>query len=330
MKKWILISLMGAFCLLPLTGITLKFASPLPEGSEWDLALRQMANEWAEITNGTVRVRIYPGGIAGEQTDIIRKMRIGQLDMAVLTSIGLSAIVPDSFVMTMPLYLQSEEELDFVLKEIAPTFDSAFEEKGFNMLGWSKSGWVNFFSTQKILYPRDLKMLKFSVSSDEPEMVSAFKKMGFNVIPLDMNGILMGLQSGMVQTFYASPMASASFQWFGIANQMLDLNIAPVLGGVIISSRTWNRIPAVYREDLRNSLKKMTSTFYQKTKNLEKRAMDVMKANGLIVNQLPTDALEAWQAVLGPNYSNLVGDQGLISREVFESYDARVREYRNR
>jgi len=329
MKKICLLLLLTAF-LLPLPAITLKFASPLPEGTEWDLALRQMADEWAEITGGAVRLRIYAGGIAGEQSDVIRKMRIGQLDMAVLTSLGLANIVPDSFVMTMPLYLRSEEELDFVIREIAPGFDEAFLAKGYTMLGWSKSGWVNFFSKEKLVYPEDLRTMKFSASTEEPEMISAFKEMGFNVIPLNMNSLLMGLQSGMVEAFYASPMASASYQWFGIADRMLDLNIAPILGGVIISSRSWERIPERYRGALKESLARMTRDFYRKTQTLETRAMTVMKANGLVVQEAPADAAERWRQVLGEDYGNLVGDGRLIPREVFQSFDARIREFRSR
>ncbi|RKX71538.1 MAG: C4-dicarboxylate ABC transporter substrate-binding protein, partial [Spirochaetes bacterium] len=114
--------------LLPqfLTALTVKLASPLPEGTEWDNALRRMADEWSQITGGHVRVKIYPGGIAGDEADMVRKMRIGQIDAGVFTAFGLKMMVPETFVLTLPGLLKNDAELDFVLDNYVQRFDNRF------------------------------------------------------------------------------------------------------------------------------------------------------------------------------------------------------------
>ncbi len=329
MKK-ILLILTSLYLIFPLAGLTIKVASPLPEGSEWHIAISRMAEEWNEITGGAVRLRIYPGGIAGTGEDVIRKMRIGQVDMAVLTAAGLTSIVPDTFAMSMPFYLRTEEELDFVIHEIAPTFDDAFREKGFNMLGWSKSGWIYYFSVEEMTLPEELRNLKMAVSPEEPEMVEAFKEMRFDVIPLDMNSILMGLQSGMIQTMYTSPLVAASYQWFALAPYMMDLKIAPLLGGLIISERTWNRIPSRYHQDLQESVDKMTGSFFARTQELERQALEVMIDNGLKIIPVSEEIIPLWRSIPGDDFSGFVGAGKVVSRSLFDDYTARVESFRNR
>ena len=310
--------------------ITLKLASLLPEGTEWDRALREMAAEWADITDGRVKLKIYPGGIAGGEADIIRKMRIGQIDMAVLTSVGMTAILPDSFAMSLPFLLESEEELDFIVEEVTPLFDEDFQDKGFVVLAWSKSGWVNIFSNVPVEEPEDLARLRFAGSVTQPEITESFKKMGFNVISVDTTDMLMSLQSGMVDAFYAPPMGAASYQWFALAKNMLDIKICPVIGGIVISERAWKRIASRYHEDLLDAADKMASYFYAEALDLEGRALDVMTDNGLRINHAGDNVTAEWRALMGEDFSIMVSEGGFVSPESYRRVRGMLDDFRSR
>jgi len=329
MKKLISAILILIMTVSAVSAITIKMASPVPEDSEWHKAFSEMALEWSEITRGAVRIRIYPGGIAGTGVDVVRKMRIGQVDMAVLTSPTIATIVPDSFVMAMPFYLQTEDELDYILSEMAHTFDADFEDKGFKMLSWSKSGWLNIFSKNRIETPDELRRIKFAVSPDDQKAINAYKEIGFNVIPLDMNNLLMALQSGMADSFYTSPLAAASYQWFAICPYMLNFKLAPLVGGIMISERTWRRIPARYHAELQASVQRMTSNLYTRIQLLETRAFDVMEEHGLQRVDIADAQEELWSTVLGEDFSAFVGDGKVISRDIFTKYQDVIEGYRN-
>ncbi|MBI9107637.1 MAG: TRAP transporter substrate-binding protein DctP [Spirochaetales bacterium] len=330
-KKILVLSIVFILCgLMQTHALTFKFASLLPEGTEWDRTLKNMASEWSDISDGKVKIKIYPGGIAGGEADVIRKMRIGQIDMAILTAVGMTTIYPDIFAINMPFLLESEEELDFIIEEVTPKFDESIQEKGFVVLAWSKSGWVNIFADEKVISPDDLAKLKFAGSVTQPQLTDAFKKMGFNVIPVDTPDMLMGLQSGMVNACYAPPMAAASYQWFGLAEHMLDMRIAPVIGGIVITERAWRKIPDKYKEELIESTKKMASDFYDEAINLEKKATDVMLANGLIIHSASPAVRKEWRALMGDNFSIMVGDGGFVSKESFEIIESMLEEFRSR
>lgn len=332
MKKRIilLLTIFVIFGGMQVHAITFKFASLLPEGTEWDRALKEMTAEWKEISDGRIRVRTYPGGIAGGEADVVRKMRIGQIDMAVLTSVGMTTIYPDTFVLNMPFLYQSDDELDYVLENAAPALEEAIADKGFIVLAWSKSGWVNIFANSKVISPADLRKLKFAGSVTQPELTDAFKEMGFNVIPVDTPDMLMGLQSGMVNSMYAAPMVAASYQWFGLAKNMLDFKMSPVIGGIVITERAWKKIPDKYKEDLIASAKKMAGYFYEESVNLEKKALDVMLDNGLVINSVPPDIQDQWRALMGDDFSIMVGNGGFVSRESFASIESMLEDFRSR
>lgn len=307
---------------------TVKLGSPFPEGTEWDNTLRRLAAEWSDITNGRVRMRIYPGGVAGDDGDMVRKMRFNQLDAAVLTSFGMKSIVPDSFVMTIPGMLQSEDELDSVIREFAPRFDQDFIDEGFRVLSWSKTGWAYFFTDEDDPSVDAFKRRVLAVSSTDEELVMAFKAMGFKVVPMPMNELMVALQSGMSDTFYAPPMGAAVYQWFALAPNMINLPISPVVGGLVISERTWGRIPEEYHEDLKASVEAVVSEFFIESEKLNEQSLVVMDDNGLTVLNLTEVQKQDWYAELQDGVDIVVGDDSWISQRTFDAYVSHLEDLR--
>lgn len=306
--------------LTPLSALTVKLGSPFPEGSAWDSTLKRMAAEWSDITGGDVRMRIYPGGVAGDQADTIRKMRFGQLDAAVLTSFGLQSIVPSTFVLSLPGMLQSEAELDYVIERFAPDFDEEFVKEGFRVLAWSKSGWAYFFAKSPSTTPERFMREKLSVSSAEEETAANFKALGFSVVPVDLNELMVALQSGMVSAFYAPPMAAAAYQWFALAPYMIDFALAPVLGGLVISERTWNRIPERYHRELKQAIETVARDFYAESERLNAEAMTVMARHGLQLKDLTDSQREDWYKVMTSGHKLVVGDDKWIDDKLYGEF----------
>lgn len=331
MKKRILLilTLLSAAALLPLSAVDIKMGSLFPEGTEWDRSLRRIAQEWKEITNGRVRLKIYPNGIAGSEEDMVRKMRFGQLDSAVLTSIGMNKIVSDSLIFSLPFLVQTEEELDFAIEELTPMFDDDFSEKGFEVLLWSKSGWINFFSSNEVYSPADLRKSTLSVSPGEQDMIEAFEALDFKVYPLAVNDTLMGLQSGMIDTVYTAPMGAAAYQWFALAPYMNPLKVTPVIGGIVLSERAWKKIPPKYHEQLKASIQSVKMDFQKETERLNGEAMNVMQENGLVELELSEQDKAAWYDLFSGDYWFIVGEDKPVSREVFDEVSSRLEAFRN-
>ena len=136
--------------------IVIKMATLAPEGTEWHGILVDLGQQWTEATNGEIRLRIYPGGIVGDESDMIRKMRIGQIHGAAITNEGMSELNPYFTAFYMPMLYQSYEEVDFVRERLNDDLFSITEENGFKILTMVDVGWAYWFSTKPVYTPEDL------------------------------------------------------------------------------------------------------------------------------------------------------------------------------
>jgi len=287
--------------------LTIKLASPFPEATDWNNSLLKMAREWSEITDGLVRLKIYPGSIAGMEGDVIRKMRMGQLDAGVFSAFGLKMMVPETLVLTLPGLILNDEELNFILDNFVWRFDNRFREEGFEILAWSQSGWAHVFSEVPVASIEELKKQRLAVDNTDSSTASGFKSLGFNVVPVGTNEITVALQSGLADSVITAPMISAAFQWFALVPYMSEFKLLPVIGGLVFSRRVWLRVPVEYRDALRASIVNIARDFSSASLRLNDEAMVVMRNNGLQMVTLNDAMRKEWYDTLTSWHSVTVG-----------------------
>lgn len=275
------------------SAVTIKLASVAPEHSPWGIALNILATEWERITDADVT--IYHDAIAGAEDDILRKMRIGQLQAAVLTSSGMKNVVPEVFSMSVPFLIRTEEALNFVLRHVAEELEERFRDNRLHVLAWSRAGWVYFFSKSPVTFPDDLRPQRLAADPSNEELLQAFKIMGFRPIPIPLPELVTSLNSGLVDAFYQSPLAAAGFQSFGLAPYMLNVKVAPFLGAIVITDSAWRRIPAAHRDEFREATRAIASDMEKAVGMLEQQAIAMMQMDGLVVAESSPEIEEAWE-----------------------------------
>ncbi len=295
--------------ILPASAQLVKFGTLAPEGSPWYSVAREMAAEWKKISGGKVDVRIYPGGVVGDDPDMVRKMRIGQLQMAGLTGEGLRQIVPDINVLQVPMLLANDGELEYVRGKMSPEFEAALEAKGFKLLAWADAGWVRFFTSRPVVHPNDLKGEKlWTWAGDDTSYLEAWKAAGFTPVPLPATEIYTGLQSRLITAVQATPLATLSLQWYAKANHMSDFTIAPFVGAMVITTKAWNEIPEAMRASLLEQAKKAGEKVQTLGNKMNGEAIESMKKRGLVVENVPAAAVAEWEAMAKQfAYPKLVG-----------------------
>jgi TRAP-type C4-dicarboxylate transport system substrate-binding protein len=304
----------------------IKLGSLAPVDSPWDKALARMAVEWQTISKGRVAVKVYGGGIAGDEPDMIRKMRINQLQAAAMTGSGLGKIQPDFLVYQLPFMARNDEELQYLFDRLRPRLEKELEEKGFTFLAFTRSGWLHFFSKSRAVSPEDVARMSFFVMEGSPEVDQAWKEMGFHIVPLPANDAFAGLQSGMVEVFTASPLTAAAMQWFALAPNMTDFNWTPLTGGLVISSQAWRRIPAELRPELKRAAQDALTGLTGEVEKVEAQAMEIMKKNGLVVHHVNEAQLEQWHKLVERALKILIDNP--ISRDIYEEAAGYLEEYR--
>ena len=306
--------------------VVIKIASIAPARSPWDKALEQVARDWERISNGAVQVKIYPGGIAGSEQDMIRKMRLGVVQGGVFSNIGLAKIDHSLMVLSLPLLFHSREEFDAVFDRVKPSFEAALEEKGFKVVLWTLAGWVNFFTKSPIAAPDDMKKLKFCVTADFPELEQVWKRMGYETLTGDSNELMIQLQSGAVSAAYLPPLVAASGQYFALIPHMFAPSLAPLVGGLLLSDRAWAAVPAEYRQPFLDAVATAARGLYEETMRLEADAIKMMKDNGLAVHDPAPGSIGQWREAAGRAIEQLIGP--VFSKEIYDRIHGYVLEYR--
>ncbi len=226
----------------PVHAQTLKMATLAPQGSIWDQAIRAMGERWAKETAGSVQLRIYAGGVAGDESDALRKTRAGQFQGLAITVAGLTEIDSAFNVFQIPMYFESFEELYFVLAELRPALEARLAAKGYVLLHWGHGGWIHLFSRQPIRTLDDLKQQKLFVWAGDDSAVQAWKKNGYQPVPLAATDILLGFQTKMIDVVPTTPIAALSLQWYRQTPYMLGMGLAPLVGGVVLTKSAWDKV----------------------------------------------------------------------------------------
>lgn len=314
---WILMTLgLGACPGLAAEPPVVKLATLAPEGSSWHLILKDMGERWKRAPGGGVRLRLYPGGVMGDEPDMIRKLRIGQLDAAMLTVVGLSKLDPPSFALSLPMVYRSEAELDHVLSKLRPSLEEGLRAKGYEVLNWGEAGWVTFFGKEPIRTPQDLRGMKFFVWAGDDAAEKLWKQAGYHPVPLAATDILPGLQTGLINAFPSTPLAALSFQWFPLAPHMTDLKWAPLVGATIVSRRAWNRIPEAAKPEIRAAAREAEERLRRDVRAANEKAVEVMRQHGLTVHTLTEEQQAAWRAAFEEAFPQI--RETLVPAEVFD------------
>ncbi len=310
----------------PAAAASLKLATLVPEGSIWDKDLREMGDKWKRETQGRVSLRIYAGGVAGSESDILRKMRIGQLHAAALTATGLEEIDPAFAVLTMPLFYDSFEEFLYVLDGLSPRLEAKLEAKGYVLLHWGHGGWVRFFSRAPVRGIEDLRKQKIYVTAGADEMVSMWKENGFRPVPLSQTDIMTGFQTGMIDVLATTPLAALSLQWFRQASFMHATGLAPLSGATIVKLSDWKKITEADRRILRADASAAEQRQRETIPEQDQIAIEEMSKRGLAVT--PTDESAEWNTTATRIAESMRGK--LVPQEFYDAAKTLRDEYRSK
>lgn len=288
-------------------GQRIRIGTVAPQGSPWDEALRYMAQEWSRISNDAIRVQIFPGGSLGDEGEMLRKVRQGQLQGVAVSSIGLSRIDDSVACLQVPLMLESYEELDYVRDKLEARLEKRIESKGFKVLSWSDAGWVRVFSKEEAQTPDDLKRMKLFTSAGDPETESLYKRFGFQVVPLSLGDLTTSLQTGMIDAVPNPPLFAQLAEVHKLAPHMLDVKWTPLIGGTLLSARVWNQLPAGEQAQMLQAARESGLRLRDEIRRMGDDAIGEMARRGLSVTEPTPATLKAWQTEVEDAYPSLRG-----------------------
>jgi TRAP-type C4-dicarboxylate transport system substrate-binding protein len=270
--------------------LTIKFATVAPEGSTWMNTMKELEKTIREKTQGQIAFRIYAGGVAGDELDALRKIRIGQLQSAAFSGVGFGQILPSVRVLDLPFLFRNDKEIDLVHKEMEGFFAEQFRQKDFELLSWAEVGNVHLFSREPIRKVGDLAKLKVWTWSGDPIAKETFSAMGTNPIPLAITDVTTALNTGMIDTVYAPPLGAIALQWSLYTKYMTTLPLAHSTGAVLISKSFAQKIPVehfkIIKDEFHRSMDRLTIELRKQTEE----SVVLLEKGGIKILPMPQDA----------------------------------------
>ncbi|MYN64434.1 MAG: hypothetical protein F4X11_05315 [Acidobacteria bacterium] len=260
----------------------LRLGTILPANSVWDRSLRQMASAWQRSTDGRVRLQVR--GTTGDESTIIRRMRLNNPQVAALTLPGLTEVDENFNVFGIPFFFESDEEALHVLEALTPRLRDSLADSGLVLLNWGHGGWAHIFSAQPIRDMRDLQRAKLFTSAGDDDMVRWYRENGFEPVPLELTDVLMGLNTGLIDAYPSPPYGALVFQWYRQTSHMLDIPLSPVFGATVMTERAWARIGEADREALLDGAAAMQDFLFDEVPRQDRDAVAEMQKRGLTVS----------------------------------------------
>jgi TRAP-type transport system periplasmic protein len=305
-------------------GFTL--ATLAPKGSSLEKILQQMGQEWRR---SGVDLAVRAGGAQGSEADTVRKLRQGHLDAALLTVVGLSEI-NDSVeaLQNMPMMFNSLEEVDYVGEKLRPRIENELRAKGYVVLFWADLGWVRFFSREPIVSPSDLRkarLFSWAGSIDETDILKAA---GFTPVSLETADILPGLNSGVINAVALPPYYALATQVHLHAPNMLEINWAPLVGGLVVRERSWNKLTPHTQRELYRAAVNAGRAMKARNRAESDEAVRVMAGRGLTVHRLPPEAEAEWRRAAREAYPKIRGR--IVPGDLFDEVEKHLSDFRKR
>lgn len=297
--------------------LEIKIATLAPEGSPWIKTFQTIDAEVREKTDNQIGIKVYPGGVLGDEKDMLRKMHIGQIHGAALTSAGLSAIYGELDVFQIPFLFESHHEVDYVIDEMDAFFQKGFEENGYILLGWSEGGFVRLMSTAPVATMDDLRKLKVWTWEDSPMTKVIFDQANVSAIPLSVPDVLVGLQTGLVDVVYAPPSGAILLQWFTKTKYITDVKLIYLVGGLVMQKKMFNKLSPEHQKILLETCRHRMNELKTIIRKENQEALQVMIKHGVkIITPTPPQIAEfkevSDQAMLrleGKSFSKKVRDE---------------------
>lgn len=305
----------------------LRIGSLVPKNSLYHRQLMDIGETWRAAHADNVKYVVYPDGSQGGEAEMARRMRIGQLQGALLSVVGLQEIEPSIIALqAIPMLFRSWEEVDYVREKIRPSMEKKFFDKGFVVLAWGDAGWVRFFSKDAAIRPDDYKRMKFFAWGSEPDQQAIMKSLGYTPVPLETSDILPAIQTGMINVVPSTPYFALATQIYTSAPHMLEINWAPIVGALVLTRKTWDDMSPATQAAMRTASEKAGVQIRAKARQEVDEAVDAMKKRGLVVGRPNADQLREWTEFAEKLYPRIRGT--MVPADTFDEVQAHLKDFR--
>ncbi len=274
---------------------TIKIASLAPEGSSWMKLFHEWGSDIEKKSGGKLKVKFFAGGVAGDERDVVRKMKLGQLQGAAVTAVGLGLIQPEVRLLELPFLIKTYGELDHVRQTLDGEIRKKFEDKGYVLLGWGDVGPVHIFSQTPLRSKADLMATKVWAWMDDPIVKALFEQVHLPGVPMGVPDVLPALQTGMINACYGSPLSTLALQWQSKVKYVTSMIISQSVGASVMTKQAWDGLGPDLQKIVADESKVLEAKLLKTVRDDNETALAKMKAQGIQVIETPPEVVHEFE-----------------------------------
>lgn len=262
---------------------TLKFATLMPTGTTWTKTFDNWVKEVEHKSQGRLKFRMYSGGVMGDEPDVLRKIRKGQLQGGLFSGYGIGRIYSPARILELPFLFKNTEEIDYVRDQIMPDIESGFRENGFELLGWPEVGFIHLFSKHKIQSIEDIRKSRIWLWQGDPLGEALFEAADIKPVPLSIIDVYPQLSAkhGSIDTVYMSTFGAIALQWYSKVRYATHITVTNAIGAIVVSNKFFNKLPEDLQLLLRSSGKITSDTIREQTRKENVKSKRLLIDNGI-------------------------------------------------
>ncbi len=279
--------------------VKLKVATLLPDGTGLMKALRAAGKEIKTRTDGRVKMQFYPGGVMGNDKSVMRKIRVGQLHGAALSSSGIASFYPNAQIYSLPLTFRSTDEVDYVRQQLDPQLIAGMKEKGFISYGLMDTGFAYIMSNKAVRLISDLEGQRIWAPDTDKLSRLALESAGIEPILLPLTDVQTGLQTGLIDTVTAPPIGAIALQWHTQIKYVTDLPLLFSYGTLLIKERALKRISTADRAVISEVMTEVAHDIDRQNRKDNIQATEALHKQGIEYITLTDQQKQDWWSKVG-------------------------------
>ena len=305
----------------------LKFATLAPQGSTWMNIITDWANKVEKESRGRLKFKLYGGGVMGDEPDVLRKIRFGQLHGGAMTGHGIGYIYSPARVLEIPFLFRSYNEVDHVRAQLMPEIREGFRRNDFELLGWMEVGFIQLFSRVPIYSIDDMKKRRIWLWQGDPLGTAFFAASGLSPISLPITEVFTSLSTGLIDTTIAPPLGAIALQWFTKTPYMTNIPVMDGIGGLIVSRKFFDSLPKDLQQLLRRTGEEAGARLLVETRRDNEKSLAVLKQHGITFTSEWKDK-DSYLFDLRDRAAAMLAKDGYIPAPLYEKARKSLNDYR--
>ena len=309
-------------------GVTFKIATLAQAGDQWTKLVQQAASAIKTETKGRVKFKIYGGGVMGNDSQVIRKIRIGQLQGAALGTGSLARSYRNLEMYNLPMLFRNYDEVDLIRSHFDGRIQAGLEQAGFVNFGFVEVGFAYVMTQNKIASAADLRQQKMWTPTDDASSQQILEAFGIAPIPLGIADVLLALQANTLNAFASPANVALGLQWYTQVKYLLELPVLYIFAVMVLDAKHFNQLSEgdqqIMRRHLQAAFKQADGFYRQDAAN----ALAALGNQGIEFVRPPPAQTKAWRLMADKTSEHIIARSDM-GQDLYRELKAKLHEYRS-